>query len=148
VVSKRRVRLARPGRRSHPPPNQPATIAADRVAPTPPSPPNGVVVAGWTGPLPPPQILEQFGHVVPDGAERIFKQFEAEAAHRRKQEDRDVRSRIRGVHIGQALAGLYALGAFGLSGYAIAHDAAWAGVLIGGGTIVGGIVAFLGQRKG
>lgn len=41
-----------------------------------------VVKAEWAGPLPPPQALERFNQIVPNGAERIFKMAEEEQAHR------------------------------------------------------------------
>ncbi len=91
------------------------------------------MASNWTGPVPPPAILQQFNDVVENGAERIFQQFELENAHRRKQENRNVRLQIWGNHIGQALAALYAGGAFGV--YAIAYNAPWVAAVLGGGTI-------------
>ena len=38
------------------------------------------------GPLPHPAILEAYERIVPGGAERIFKQFEAQSAHRQAME--------------------------------------------------------------
>jgi uncharacterized membrane protein len=40
----------------------------------------------WQGPLPPPAALQQFDHIVPNGAERIFAMVEQEQAHRLKYE--------------------------------------------------------------
>jgi len=45
------------------------------------------------------------------------------------------------------LAGLYALGAFGITAYAIYMGADWVAAVLGGGTIVSGIVAFLRLKK-
>lgn len=104
---------------------------------------NHIVSASWVGPLPPPAVLREFDELVPNGAERIFAQFEAEAEHRRKCEDKQLRFGIRDAHIGQFLAGLYAVLAFGVSAYAISKEAYWAASFISGTTIVGGIVAFL-----
>jgi uncharacterized membrane protein len=92
--------------------------------------------------------LREFDALVPDGAERIFKQFEAEAEHRRSCEKRQISFAIRDGHIGQLLAGLYAICAFGVSAFAIYKEAYWAATFIGGTTIVGGIVAFLRQKDG
>jgi len=40
-------------------------------------------LAQWKGPLPPPEIIEAFDRLVPNGAERVFHQFEREAEARR-----------------------------------------------------------------
>ncbi len=92
-------------------------------------------------------MLREFDSLVPNGAERIFTQFEKEAEHRRAIEAQDMRFTIRDSHIGQALAGLYALAAFSVTGFAIYMGAYWVAGLLGGGTIVGGVVAFLRQGK-
>jgi uncharacterized membrane protein len=105
-----------------------------------------IVSTSWVGPLPPRAVLREFDELVPNGAERIFSQFEAEAAHRRDCEDKQVRFSIRDAHIGQFLAGLYAVLAFSVAAYAIHRDAYWVASIIGGTTIVGGIIAFLRLR--
>ncbi|MCJ2060122.1 DUF2335 domain-containing protein [Methylobacterium sp. J-048] len=85
------------------------------------------VVAGWKGPLPPPSFVEGYGRAVADGSERVFRQFELEAEHRR-QMDRD-RLDLQKTQLGfirgerrlsQWLAGVYTFGALALSAY-IAH---------------------------
>jgi len=45
-------------------------------------PPDSLVSAHWSGPLPPPATLKQFDEVIPGGAERILRMAEAEQAHR------------------------------------------------------------------
>lgn len=42
----------------------------------------------WIGPLPSPEALERFNHVIPGGAERILRMTEGQAKHRRKLENR------------------------------------------------------------
>jgi hypothetical protein len=49
----------------------------------------------------------------------------------------------RDTRIGQILAGGYAALAFGVTAFAVYQRADWVAVVLGGGTIVGGIVAFL-----
>jgi uncharacterized membrane protein len=104
-----------------------------------------IVTAGWSGPLPPPAALEEFDRIFPGAAERIFAQFEAEGAHRRELEQRQSRFIVRDVHIGQALAGLFALSGLGVSALAIYYDKPWAATIIGGGTIAPIVYAFLRQ---
>ncbi len=82
-----------------------------------------LISARWSGPLPPPAQLEEFERIVPGGAERVFAQFEAEGDHRRAMEAQNVKFVIRDRHIGQVLAVIYALGAFGLTAFAISHGA-------------------------
>jgi uncharacterized membrane protein len=106
-----------------------------------------MISAHWSGPLPPPGELQAFEDIVPGGAERIFKQFEDEAAHRRAMEKANARFVIRDTHIGQILAGLYAVGAFSVTAYAVYAGAYWVAGILGGGTIVGGVVAFLRRQK-
>jgi uncharacterized membrane protein len=104
-----------------------------------------VVSAGWSGPLPPPAALDEFNRIVPGGAERIFAQFEAEGAHRRELEQRQSKFVVRDTHIGQVLAGLFALSGLGVSALAIYYGREWAATLIGGGTIAPIVYAFLRQ---
>jgi uncharacterized membrane protein len=101
----------------------------------------------WQGPLPHPAVLREFDALVPKGAERIFEQFEKEASHRRDFEQKQLKFAIRDSHIGQGLAAIYAVGAFGVTAYAISVGANWIAAILGGGTIVSGIVAFLRQKK-
>lgn len=67
----------------------------------------------YSGPLPPPEVLERFDRIVPGGAERIFKQFETQSAHRQKIESKVVASnafvQIFGA-ISAFLLGLLAIG--------------------------------------
>lgn len=96
--------------------------------------------------MPSPQALERFEQVAPGSAAVIIAQFQAEAEHRRKLEDRDQRFIIRDSHGGQILAGLFAAGSLSLAAYSVAQGAYWVAAFIGGGTIVAGITAFLRQK--
>ncbi|WP_176454478.1 DUF2335 domain-containing protein [Tardiphaga sp. OK246] len=95
--------------------------------------------------MPPPAALDEFNRIVPGGAERIFAQFEAEGAHRREMERRESKFVVRDVHIGQLLAGLFALSGLGVSALAIFFDQPWAATVIGSGTIAPIVYAFLRQ---
>ena len=102
--------------------------------------------ASWSGPLPPPSALQEFEMIVPGGAERIFAQFEKEADHRRSIEGKQARFIVRDTHVGQILAGLYAICAFAVIAFAIDRGAYWIAGILGGTTIVGGLIAFLRLR--
>ena len=99
----------------------------------------------WSGPLPPPAVIDEFNRIVPGAAERIFSQFEAEGAHRRELEQRQSRFAVRDSHIGQFLAGMFAMGGLSVSALAIWYDKPWAATIIGGGTIAPIVFAFLRQ---
>jgi uncharacterized membrane protein len=43
---------------------------------------------GFSGPLPPPQMLAQYNAALPNGADRIVKMAEEQSAHRRRMESR------------------------------------------------------------
>jgi hypothetical protein len=58
-------------------------------------------------------------------------------------EKQNVKFIVRDTHIGQMLAGVYALAAFGLTAFAIVEQAYWVAGILGGGTIVSGVIAFL-----
>ena len=51
-----------------------------------------VQVLAHAGPLPHPALLEAYDRIVPGGAERIFKQFEEQSAHRQAMEMTVIRS--------------------------------------------------------
>jgi uncharacterized membrane protein len=87
--------------------------------------------------------LEEFNRIVPGAAERIFAQFEAEGTHRRDLERRQSKFVVRDVHIGQFLAGLFALGGLSVAALAVWLNAPWVATIIGGGTIGPIVYAFL-----
>jgi uncharacterized membrane protein len=88
-------------------------------------------------------MLEDFDRIVPGGAARIFQQFEKEGDHRRELESTQTRFVVRDTHIGQALAGTFALGGLGVTAFAIYMGAQWAATVVGGATMVPIVYAFL-----
>ncbi|MGO9673504.1 MAG: DUF2335 domain-containing protein [Methylocella sp.] len=102
---------------------------------------------GWSGPVPSPHILQQFEAILPGSAARIFAQFEAEAEHRRRAELEELRFREREAHIGQLLAGIFAVGAFGVAAFALHVGAYSVAGLVGTTTVLTGVAAFLNRRN-
>lgn len=92
----------------------------------------------FSGPLPPPEILLQYNDVVPDGANRLFLQFEQQARHRQELEQLTVKGDSSRSWIGLILG--FVLSMTCIVGGCIlvyfGHDAA-------GGTIATGSVAAL-----
>lgn len=101
----------------------------------------------YQGPLPPPQMLAQYGAVVPDSPERIIRLLEKQTDHRIAMETALVRGQVSSTSRGQFMA-------FGLSvffgcvaawlGY---HNHDWLAGVIAATTIVGLATVFvLGRR--
>jgi uncharacterized membrane protein len=101
------------------------------------------VTANWYGPLPPPYILEQYNRSVEGGAERVFRQFEAEGEHRRNQEKLQLQATIRETRLGQWLAGVFAFAALAITLVALVLHAWTVATVVGGTTLVGVVGAFL-----
>jgi uncharacterized membrane protein len=84
--------------------------------------------------------------MVPDAPERIFAQWEQEAAHRRRIEEKALSGNLRTVRFGQVGAISFGLGALGISGLGF-----WLGYPVEASavtctTVVGVVGAFLYQR--
>jgi uncharacterized membrane protein len=60
-------------------------------------------VSYYNGPLPPPNLLREFNQIIPNGAERIIKQFEEQSFYRREFEKLVIRSQQTRSNIGQWL---------------------------------------------
>ena len=63
----------------------------------------------FTGPVPPPKMLEQYNNVLPNAAERIVAMAERQSAHRQKLEEIVIKSSSRNELIGQIFALIIAL---------------------------------------
>lgn len=101
----------------------------------------------WSGPLPPPQALQAFEDVSPGSAAKILDEFQTEAAHRRSQENGQLRLVGAETLIGQISAIVFAMGGLAVAAYAAFVGAEWIGGIVGGGVIVGGIVALRTGRE-
>jgi uncharacterized membrane protein len=104
----------------------------------------------FTGPLPPPALLEQYELLSPGFAERIIASWEAETAHRHDLEKKVVAAEIEAqaqvpkeIRRGQYLAFILAI-AFLIAGVVLVFAGAGvAGTIISGSGFVGVIIAFL-----
>lgn len=92
-------------------------------------------------------MLEAFERAVPGLAREIVDEFRMEAKHRRSLESRASWLEATSELLGKALALLFAIGCFLVTFYAIDHGADWVAGIIGGGTIVSGIAAFLARSR-
>lgn len=83
---------------------------------------------------------------MPDAPERIFRQWEGESEHRRAYEKAALEASIRRDLIGQISATLFALSALAVAVLALWMGEPWVAGVIGGGTIVSVVGAFLYRR--
>jgi len=75
-------------------------------------------LAQYQGPIPPPELLREFDDVVPNGAERIFRQFELQSEHRRDLEKNVITQDQRRSNWGLASGTLVAVSAIVVCGIA------------------------------
>ena len=59
---------------------------------------------GFSGPIPPPQMLEAYNKILPGAAERILNMAEKQSAHRQNMEKTIVLSDTRNSHLGLVFA--------------------------------------------
>ena len=93
-------------------------IDLDTRQPQPPARRVSTSISAFQGPLPPPEILEQYNRIVPNGAERIVSMAESQMRHRQTLESAVVNGNITAQSRGQTMGfilGLVAiLGGIGL----------------------------------
>jgi uncharacterized membrane protein len=106
--------------------------------------------SAFSGPLPPPQLLEQYNTISPALTARILKLAETEVAHRRTVELKivdarieDVRADRRQTRFGQLLGFLACTTAIIAGSITAVKGAALTGAFIGGGGIAGLASAFI-----
>lgn len=97
----------------------------------------------FIGPLPHPDILRQYNELHPDFAERLLALTEQEAAHRRRLEQQAAETNAAIIKRGQ-LFGL-TIGVCGLVAATVAayFNQPWVGGVLGGGTVLGLVSAFV-----
>lgn len=116
------------------------------------APPEPQVIQGefrpqqWSGPFPPPALLREFDQIVTGGAERLFRQFEVEASHRRVLESTRARAEARERRIAQYVAIGFAFGVLLVSGLALAVGAYLPASVIGGGAVLMVVASYIGTK--
>lgn len=101
----------------------------------------------WSGPLPPPAVLDGFEQAVPGSSKLIVNEFQAEAEHRRSQERKQGTLTFVDTLIGRLTALAFAGGGFYVTHQAIIHSESWVGSIVGGGMIVSGMAVLIRGRK-
>ncbi|MFZ1107772.1 MAG: DUF2335 domain-containing protein [Rhodomicrobium sp.] len=104
----------------------------------------------WEGPLPPPQVLARYDDVVQNGAERVFRQFEAEAELQREMNSASLKAQIRDLMVGKIFALIFAMGMIGAVFFAIDRSYPYLAGILGSsvlGSVVWAFVSVTGERK-
>ncbi len=97
----------------------------------------------YSGPIPPPAMLEQYDKIVPGAAERLLRMAEEQSAHRRSLEKKAIDTDSRNSTMGIASALLISLSAFCVVVYAIIVGQIEVAKLVAGGVIVSLVSAFI-----
>lgn len=94
----------------------------------------------FSGPIPPPEMLERYEKLVPGAANRILTMAEAQSSHRRDLEGRVIRGNVRSQTMGQVLAFILCSELFGGSIYLLANGREIGGLT----TLVTAVAGFVG----
>lgn len=103
-------------------------------------------VQRYTGPMPPPELLRGYDDIVPGAAERIVRMAEQEQDFRHEVTRTGVKGGVDGIKRGQIFALIVVLIMALASVACAALDQAGVAMVLGGGTLVSLVVAFLGQQ--
>lgn len=127
-------------RHNRPHPNHPGANQSQAIVPN-----QGVALAvfkaeGFSGPLPPPQMLVKYNEAFEGCAERIVAMAERQATHRQGIEKTAVESNFRSERRGQILGFVIALAAICGGFYLAMHDKETAGLA----TIIATVVSLSG----
>ncbi|HNM42790.1 DUF2335 domain-containing protein [Plasticicumulans sp.] len=102
-----------------------------------------VAAQAFSGPLPPPDLLEHYQRIQPDLVERLMRLTESEAAHRHALETQALAASERIEARGQRYGLLIGLAALAVAGMALSLGHEKAAMTIGGTTVVGLATVFV-----
>ncbi len=106
------------------------------------------VTEQFSGPIPPPDVLERYNQIAPGAANRIIAMAEQETGHRRDMELSILSNEYREARMGQICAVIIGSLAIITGGITAVSGAQWAGLAIGGCGVVGLVSVFIFGRKG
>jgi uncharacterized membrane protein len=98
----------------------------------------------WSAPIPPPEIVRGYNDVIENGAERLFRQFELEAEHRRALQRRGQTHNLIIALSGRGAALVFSLASLGVAALALYYNHPWVAGAFGSGTIALVVAAFTG----
>ena len=124
--------MSKPNKKRQNPKNQPASRQADFVAPEQKSAQAIVMSESWSGPFPPPSVIEKYEDMVPGAADRILKMTENQTAHRIEIEKIVIRGDSTRSYLGLIFGFILSMAVISGGIYLVANGHDWAGgVLIG-----------------
>jgi uncharacterized membrane protein len=97
----------------------------------------------FSGPLPPPEILNGYNDAVENGAERIMVMAEEQAKHRRELESHAIKEQLRQSKNGQIFGFIIALTLIGVSTLLGFYGQPVLGGILGGTTLVSLVTVFV-----
>jgi uncharacterized membrane protein len=100
----------------------------------------------FSGPVPPPVILEDYDRIIPGAANRILEMAEKEAEHQRKMEETALSEAIKESKRGQNYGLVVTLAAFTTASFAIYTGAYTCASIIAGTTVVALVSVFVTGR--
>lgn len=101
----------------------------------------------FSGPIPPPDILERYDQISPGSAERILAMAEQEAEHTSKIESTLVQQRGREVFLGQIFGFSIGIISIAAGAYIVISGHPVSGAVIGSVGVVGLVSAFIMGRE-
>ena len=102
-----------------------------------------IIEQHYSGPLPPPQALEQYNNIIPNGAERIMVMAENQSEHRRNLETKALSTDSRNSLLGIICAFVLGLSTVVIGGLIIYNGHAWPGTILGSSGLVGLVSVFI-----
>jgi uncharacterized membrane protein len=107
------------------------------------------VVAGefaeehFSGPIPPPRVLEGYEKIVPGAAERILAMAESDMRHQQQYDNAILKASKDNIARGQILGFLIGIATISASIYSAILEYPWLAGILGGSTVVGLVTAFV-----
>jgi uncharacterized membrane protein len=103
----------------------------------------GIIKQEYSGPLPPPNALERYNAIIPNGAERIMVMAEEQSKHRRALETKALNTDSRNSLLGVIFAFILGLTTIATGGIVVLKGQPWPGTIIGSAGLVGLVSAFI-----
>lgn len=97
----------------------------------------------FSGPIPPPDLLDKYNQMIPDGADRILKMAERQSAHRQYIEKWVIIGGTILSYLGVLCAAGIAFGALFFGSKLIQNGYIISGSALGGGGLTGLVAAFI-----
>ena len=97
----------------------------------------------FTGPIPPPDIMEQYEKTLPGSADRIIKMAENQSEHRQSLEKQRLSFSNREVHLGQIFGFLIGAIAIVTGGYIALSGSQISGGVMGTSVVIGLVSVFV-----